>query len=380
MPARLRVSFAAMGTYASLLRWLGPWSNVQDRPRDVARRSITVHSGARSFESWVLAPKSRPPSGAFLVAPGLHYEGPADPRFLKFIEALAASGILVHAPFLPDYLALRVEPTVIDDLDAAFAALSADEALPKNIKPGVFSISFGSLPALRLAASEKRRKEVGAVVVFGGYADFASTIRFAVGAGEHAINTKRDPLNQPVVLMNVVDDLPARAEDRPLLLEAWRSFVTQTWARPELKERAKYEPIAQKIAAELPPEARMLFEQGVGIQPGALQLVEAALDKQMAKKALLDPRPHLGQLECPVYLCHGLDDDVIPHTEQALLRAALPAHVEAHSFLTGLYHHTGANPISGLRAMIKEGTTLIDILRAFVRASRMPAGRDNASG
>src|SRR5262245_38830035 len=201
----------AVGTYASLLRWLGPWSNVQDRPSDVTKRSITVQSRDRTFESWVLTPKGRAPTGAFLIAPGLHYQGPADPRFTKFIEALAASGILVHAPFLPDYLALRVEPSVIADLDAASGALLADEPLPKNIKPGVFSISFGSLPALRLAASERRRKEVGAVVVFGGYADFANTIRFATGA---EANTKRDPLNRPVVLMNVIDDLPARSEDR----------------------------------------------------------------------------------------------------------------------------------------------------------------------
>lgn len=357
-----------MGVYLSLLRWLGPWASSDARPANVSKR--TVRCG--EFESWVFEPTDKKVSGAFLVCPGLHYEGPADPRFIKFAEALAAAGILVHAPFLPAFLELRVDTRAAADLERAFDTLLADPALPKGIKPGVFSISFGSLPSLLLAASEKYRAQVGAVVVFGGYADFANAIRFAIGSGVGA-EKKRDPLNQPVVLMNVIDELPARAEDRPLLLEAWRKFVTSTWGRPELKARERYAPIAEAIEAELPPEARELFAIGCGLKEGALELVEAALAKQQERCRFLDPRPELGRIQCPVYLCHGLDDDVIPHTEMALLRAAIPAHVEAHSFLTGLYHHTGhANPISGLAAMLKEGATLIGILRAFVRASRMP--------
>lgn len=357
-----------MGVYLSLLRWLGPWASSEARPDNVSKRTVKVGH----FESWVFEPTDRKISGAFLVCPGLHYEGPADPRFIKFAEALAAAGILVHAPFLPAFLELCVDTRVVAELELAFDALLADPALPRGIKPGVFSISFGSLPSLLLAASEKYRAKVGAVVVFGGYADFANAIRFAIGAGVGA-EQKRDPLNQPVVMMNVLADLPASAEHRPLLLAAWRKFVTSTWGRAELKARDRYAPIAEAIGAELPPEVRELFHIGCGLSDGALVLVEDALSRQEERCLFLDPRPHLGRIQCPVYLCHGLDDDVIPHTEMELLRAAIPEHVEVHSFLTGLYHHTGhANPISGLSAMIKEGATLIGILRAFVRASRMP--------
>jgi pimeloyl-ACP methyl ester carboxylesterase len=356
-----------LNPYLALLRWLGPWAQPGARPTNIERREIIV-DGARPFKTWVLAPADRRPTGALLVCPGLHYEGPADPRFVKFIEALAAAGILVHAPFLPDFLELRVERTVAGDLSRAFAALRADPVLPDRIKPGVFSISFGSLPSLLLAADNK---DVGAVVVFGGYADFANAIRFAIGIGAPP-EQKRDPLNQPVVLMNVIDDLPARPEDRPLLLEAWRRYVKQTWGRPELKVREKYQPIAERIRAELPESARPLFDRGVGLEDGALELVEAALEKQRERRAFLDPRPHLDRISCPIFLCHGMDDDVIPHTELELLRAAFPKNVEVKTYLTGLYHHTGASPISSIGAAFKEGTTLLGIMGALVRASRIP--------
>ena len=65
------------------------------------------------------------------------------------------AGFLVFAPFLPTYLALRVEDSVIEEVERAFEAVLNLPGRPPGA-PGVFSISFGSMPALRLAASSKR--------------------------------------------------------------------------------------------------------------------------------------------------------------------------------------------------------------------------------
>jgi pimeloyl-ACP methyl ester carboxylesterase len=376
MPPELcLLSRSVIAPYLTLLKWLGPWSPQTARANArVVQRSRTIE-GPRPFEAWVLAPKGKPPTGALLVCPGLHYQGPADPRMARFIEVLASSGILVLAPFLPDFLDLRVEASVVEDLDRAFGALLEEEALPRGIKPGIFSVSFGSLPTLRLAASEKRRDQVGAVIVFGGYAEFANAIRFAIGVGADGtkVNAKRDPLNQPVVLMNLIEHLAVPDSARRIVLETWRRYVTSTWGRPELKAPERWRPIAEELAREVPAEARELFRIGCGLEDGAMSICEAALEKQAERRAFLDPRPHLGGVRCPVYLCHGADDDVIPHTELELLAAAMPAHVRVRRYLTGLYHHTGANPVLSLPLMLKEGVTLLGLMRALVRGSRMPA-------
>ena len=208
--------------YASLLRWLGPWAKDKDRPTSVDRHVIAVpvgEPGDRPFEAWMFSPRDREPFGAYVLCPGLHYEGPMDPRLSRFAEILANAGILVLAPFLPDFLALRVDRRVIDDLDRAVSTLALDPRMPKDILPGIFSISFGSLPSLSVAA---RRSDVGAVVVFGGYANFETTVRFSLGFDHEGkrIDGKRDPLNQPVVFINLVEELVEDPSERVTLVGA----------------------------------------------------------------------------------------------------------------------------------------------------------------
>jgi pimeloyl-ACP methyl ester carboxylesterase len=357
---------SVLGPLFSLLRWLGPWTDARRAPGNVSRAEVLVQ-GSRPIRVWVLAPTDRKIRGALLVCPGLHYAGPADPRFLRFASVLAAAGILVYAPFLPDFLELRVAPSLAADLDHVFGKMLEDPLLPAGIKPGIFSISFGSLPVLLLAASEQRRNQVGAVVIFGGYADFENAIRFALGID---VSGARDPLNQPVVFMNLIEELPIEDSDRGVLLEAWRKYVVSTWGRPEMKARDRYEPIAREIAQGLDGQLQSIFLIGCGLEDGAFALAEAALSKR--ERIFLDPRPALSGVQCRVELVHGLDDDVIPHTQMAELERALPAKVKRGVYLTGLYGHTGASPLAGLRAAIHEGVTLLKMLRALVKASMTP--------
>src|SRR5262249_60412292 len=126
-------------------------------------------------------------------------------RLDRFCRLLAAAGPLVIAPFIPDSLALVPTRRAIDD----FARVAG--AAPRWIDraPVVFSISFGSLLAFALAAE---RPELAArLVIFGGYSDLPDVLRYCLtGDG-------RDPMNQPVVLMNLLDHISHDAAHRPPL-------------------------------------------------------------------------------------------------------------------------------------------------------------------
>jgi pimeloyl-ACP methyl ester carboxylesterase len=333
---------------ATLARWLGPWADATTAPRVPARDEHEGNIRVRIYGT--------PRGAAFLIAPGLHYAGPDDPRLDRFCRILAASGHLVIVPFVPDYLALTPNARAIADFTRVFTAL------PRwtDRKPIVFSISFGSLLAFALAA--ERGDAIDKLVVFGGYADFHETLKFCltgqVASGRQAA---RDPLNQPVVLLNLLEHLEHAPEARSALVAFWRRYVERTWGRPELKVRERFVAIAHELAPEVPESMRELFLIGIGARPGAWELALPALAKFDARA--LDPSPYLPRITNRVELVHGIDDDVIPFEQTHVLASRLTrAHVRVH--LTGLYGHTGARR-PPLTALAKELITMLRVLRVL---------------
>lgn len=339
---------------ATLARWLGPWADstrapdvgiVDEKLEDLRVRLYRAH-GRRAGDE----------RAAYLIAPGLHYAGPDDVRLDRFCRILAAAGHLVIAPFIPSYLALIPRRAAIADFERVFDATSRWTTK----RPVVFSISFGSLLAFALAA--KRGDELEGLVIFGGYADFHETLKFCL-TGEVASGREatRDPLNQPVVLMNLLADMQPQCADPAALSAAWRRYVERTWGRPEMKVRERFSAIADELAPGVPEAVRELFHVGIGTRPGATELAMDALTRFAA--AELDPTPYLGRVRGRVDLVHGTDDDVIPFEHSEELAKKLTG-ADVHVHITGLYGHTGAQTPK-LSALAKELATMVRVLRVF---------------
>lgn len=301
------------------------------------------------------------------MVPGLHYLGPADPRLDRFLAILADAGLLVLCPFLPDFRELRLSPSLVADTVAAFDALSAIPDRPA-VRPGIFSVSFGSYPAIELAASIAHRDQVGALTLFGGFASFQDVARFSL-EGDPQI--PQDPLNRPVVFLNLLDHLPDPPRDVTALRKAWISYVRRTWGRPEMKERARWEPLARSIAARLPGDARELFLVGTGALPGRAKVLSRALEAAAEGLSHLNPLRACPRIRCPVTIVHGREDDVIPHVHASMLADAMPADTPTRLLLTGLYAHTGRG-MPDPRALIDEVRIMGRILEAIVDGATAP--------
>lgn len=345
-----------------LVRWLGPWEK-SGVPTSVDREERSL-SGMRAYVYW---PRGRV-RGVYVLAPGLHFLGPDDPRLDRFCRILAASGTIVLAPFLPTHTALRVSARTTDDLAIAF---EAGEALAAGLpKPALFSISFGSQPTIALAAREEFRDRIGAIVLFGGFADFSASVRFCLtGHAEYegrALSMAHDPLNAPVVWMHLIELLSLDC-DREAVLRAWRTMVERTWGRMELKVKGARDPIAHEIAERLSARDRAVFLLGCGLREGGGAHLEDALGRISELYAFTDPRPQLARVRAPMAIVHGRDDDVIPWFEAEKLRAAAP---NARVLVTGLYGHTGAAAVSP-RALARELSMMINVVRTLEQA---PAG------
>ncbi len=333
-----------VGSTLSLARWLGPWTDGKKAPqvavRDEELDGLRVRIYGRAGHP-------------YLIAPGLHFAGPDDPRLDRFCRILANAGYLVIAPFIPDYLALKPTARSIEDFRRVFAARGRWTAA----RPTVFSVSFGSLLAFALAADHA--SDLDGLVVFGGYADFHETMEFCLtGTVSSGRNATRDPLNQSIVLMNLLDQLVPPCADPAAVSAAWRRFVMRVWGRPEMKARERFTAVADELAPDVVDTVRELFHIGIGTRPGAVELAMPALARFDARA--LDPSPYLPRVRGRVDLVHGTSDDVVPFEQShALARQLTNADVCIH--ITGVYGHTGSQ-LPRPSAAVKEMLTLVRVL------------------
>lgn len=341
-------------------RWLGPWADEGAQP-DATREEVPVEGAMRA---WVYRPAHRKARGAVLVVPGLHYLGPADPRLDRFCRILAHAGNVVLCPFLPDFSRLRVGPDLGPDASRAFDALLALPDRPRDVAPGVLSISFGSRPAVEVAAT---RPEVGNLVLFGGFADFRDAIRFCI-AGAPDPGRAHDPLNRPVVYLNLIEHLDPQPRDRASFVRACFDFVRQTWGKPEMKPREAHEPVARALAEGLADAE--LFLRATGVAEGGVELGLAALERGAPHFEYLDPAPWLSRVQVPVTVIHGREDDVIPFEHAARLASMTP---RARHLVTGVYAHSGRASLSELvPEATREGVAMVQILLQMGRTGFIP--------
>jgi acetyl esterase/lipase len=322
----------------SLSRWLGPLTSATAVPRAVRRARVRVEGPREPFDAWVYEPRSAPARGALLVLPGLHYLGPADPRLDRFNRILAAAGVRVLSPFLPTFARLHVGPALGPDAVAAYDALAdlADHARG-GPRPGVFSISTGSLPAARVCAA---RAPAG-WVAFGGYRDFAACVRFSLTNGGGGVPA--DPLNRPVVYLNLLPFMADRPPDPVPLERALRRYVEQTWGRPEMKSGGAWRVVSDRVERELEGSSRAVFRRATGADDPDGEVGLAALREAGDAFDCMDPAVGLARYDGLSVVVHGRDDDVVPLSEAYALHELLRAGGgDARLFLTGMYGHTGA--------------------------------------
>jgi len=338
----------------------------------VSCREIAIAcEGPAPERARLYAPEGEAPIGSYLVAHGLAVRGPLDPRLDRLARVLAHAGFVVLVPFLPDFMALRVTPQAASVFSTSLRTLVAVPERPREARPGLFGISFGALPVLRVAGSEDTSSQVGAAIVFGGYADLHATMRFCLGAGDGG----GDPIVIPAVTMNLLDQLEDVPEDLGPVVDAWLTFARDTWSREDMKSRERHLPVAEEIAAGLDEEHARFFLLGLGLTEQDRHVLLDAVDR-LQYDPELDPREGLQGLRCPVHLFHGADDDVIPSRQMFALAEAMPPGVSPRTYLTGLYQHSRAPRFGELlpraSGLAREATTLLRIVGAMVSAGTRP--------
>ncbi len=350
------------------LRFLHAYSRFPAGP--VVEEEVDIPQAGGCIPATYLRPRLRGPLPGWIVLHGITVPGRNHPLMRRIVHALAATGAAVVIPEIEPWRRLRL------DIPAGNRAIQAtvdwmekqdDIAMPATL----LGFSFGATQALTASTLPGVSQGVGRVVAFGGYCDFASTLRFMMtGLREGPDGGPRvapDPYGRWIAAANYLLDIPG-FEDMTEVTDSVRLLAIRSGEVGVFAGDPIYDPLKAKLRAALPGEQLEVWDliaNPSNVQPPlepALLLAERLAAAAQRRHPELDPRPLLARVERKVILAHGFDDRLIPCTEMERLREALPPAASPDLSITRLFSHSAQAGGVRIRDYPREAARYFDLL------------------
>ncbi len=278
---------------------------------------------------------------AILLVPGVHAAGIDEPRLVGFAQDLAGIGHQVLTVELPDLAHYEITPRAADMIEdaAAWMAQQAEYHGPDG-HIGMMGISFGGGLTLVAAGRPSIANRVSFAMSFGGHGDLLRTLQYLC-TGVQADGTLRPPHDYglAIVLLNVADTAVPPDQVQPLrtailsFLEASRLDMVD-----KVRSAAEFEH-AKVLEASLPEPSRKYMQYVNARDVRRLGPILLPYLAARASNPALSPARSAAP-QCPVYLLHGADDNVVPAIESTLLARDFRAKgLEVHLLETPLITH-----------------------------------------
>ena len=252
-----------------------------------------------------------------VLVPGAARGGKDDPRLVAFAQAMARARFAVLVPDIANLRELKVTAGDADEVSDAIAYLSARTRGAARRDVGVVAISYAAGPAVLAALAPESRDKVRFVLAIGGYHDLTATITFfTTGHYRESASDKwrhRTPnaYGKWVFVRSNADRLDDPSDRIAIAAMAERKLANLNAPIQDLVDglRAEGRSIHALLSNPDPDKAAALI---AGL-PRAVRGDIAALDLA---------RRDLAPLKARLYLVHGRDDPIIPHTESMALAGA----------------------------------------------------------
>lgn len=276
-----------------------------------------------------------------VIVPGVHGGGVDEARLSRFCGRLARAGVTAVCAPLPELRQFLITARSTDQIEDV-TRWAADEIAPaEQRRVALVGVSFAGGLALVAAGRPALADRVSVAVSIGGHGDLARTLRYLC-TGRLPDGTTRAPHDYglAVVAYTAVSRL-VPADQAPALEHGIRTFLEASLDEsPGQPMGARLLAQARAEAAALPEPARSILTAVTERDRAALApRIEPLVDALTADPALSPERSPIPQ--APVFLLHGLDDNVIPSTETPLVAAAYErqGHHEVRWLLTPLITH-----------------------------------------
>jgi pimeloyl-ACP methyl ester carboxylesterase len=269
--------------------------------------------------------------GALLLLHGVHPRGIDESHLVGFARMLAAGGLDVVTPELPELLRYRLDSTTIAQIRGAS---QAHAELSRSRAVGLIGISFAGGLALLAAAEQASDRPIGFVVAVGGHADLIRLTQYYAGApvrGPHGepVDVAPHPYGARVMIREHLDRF-FEPSDRALARRALDTY---------LRDRGDE---ARQLAQKLSPAGRGLMQVLLDSRPSSQLsgLIERAVDGARPQLLAASPAGKLSALRVPVLLVHGQGDPIIPSIETRYLARDVPQPHLRQAVITPLLRHT----------------------------------------
>ncbi len=332
----------------------------------VVRRAADLDTQSSSERELSIATRSGPLRGrlyqpartterAVLLTSGLHPAGIDEPRLVALARQLAASGLAVLTPDIPELSHFEIVPGITDQIEDAALWLNANAVGRRGTPIGLIGISFSGGLSVVAAGRPSLRDKVAYVMAFGGHDDLPRVLRYLctgiepphpremqIEAEVPAVARPPHDYGVAIILLGVADRLVPPAQVAPLRTAIRRYLWASHLDRVD-KPRADREfAELNDLAARLPQPSALLLsyvnKRDVVHLGARLLPFIAAYGSAAALSPSKSPKPSV-----PVFLLHGTDDNVIPAVESEYLADDLRGHAPVRLLLSGLISHAEAD-------------------------------------
>ncbi len=288
-----------------------------------------------------------------MLVPGVHAAGIDEPRLVGFARDLASMGHPVLTVELPDLMHYQITPRTTDMIqDAAAWMMRRPEYAGDDGRIGMMGISFGGGLSVVAAGRPGIKGGVAFAMSFGGHGDLPRTLRYlCTGIQPDGVARPQHDYGLAIVLLGAADRVVPREQVKPLR-DAILSFLEASRLDMVDKEKSAVEfEHAKALEATLaePSRTYMGYVNARDVKRlGPILLPHVAAlggDPSLSPSQASPP-------QCPVYLLHGSDDNVVPAIESALLAENLRARgVMVHYLATPLITHAEVDRSSTAKAI-----------------------------
>ena len=338
-------------------------------PLRVAADFITEPATERDFVIPVgggLSARAYEPIGGFrraaLLTSGLHPSGIDEPRLVALARQLSGSGIAVVTPDIPDLSRFAVTPAITVAIEQAAGWLAADPRFAPDATIGLMGISFSGGLSVVAAGRPSLRYKVAYVFAFGGHGDLPRVLRYLCtgqvpppGATAMDARISGEPRTPPpphdyglaVLLFGLADRVVPTAQVGPLKGAVLRFLLASALDRNDKPGAAREFSALRTFAPTLPEPSSTLLtyvndRDVVHLGARLLPFIGAYGGDAPALSASRAPKP-----AAPVFLLHGLADNVIPADESVELADELRGHAPVRLLLSALISHAETDRPAG---------------------------------
>ena len=300
------------GTPSALRRWLPA------RVQPVSSEDLTVPTRHGAVAARVYSPASAA-SHSLILFPGIHAGDLDEPRLAQFARRLAASGAVVMTVPLPDLRRYRVRPSSTDVIEDATSWMAAQSRLTRTGRVGLVGVSFAGGLALVAAGRPALDAKLAFVVSLGGHGDLPRVMRYLTATSPRAPGESAPhDYGTVVILLDALTRLVP-----PDQLAGAEDAVTRFLDASSLDstDKARSVELFARVTADVPslPEpTRTLLDLVTRRDVAGMGARVAPWIEELGGAPALSPL-RSPATRVPVFLLHGLDDNVIPTSETPLV-------------------------------------------------------------